>query len=207
MPLFAGGKWVTARLAACFAFPACSALSYVCCNLLSRSRSVSWLKPWQKFPSRVKTRQTEPSWSVLLTCVAHWKTSLKWSIQMFSGWTSPLFALKASKQGELFISSLSCYLYKGTADGALYIFITTPLPTPTHYLTPKGLLWSELAFLLHLVLYSWSVDELSVKCFAELQLCRSFAGSFDSLLSFLRGIPLSIRGSVPPTECCWWFQL
>lgn len=41
---------------------------------------------------------------------------------------------------SLFISSLSCYLYEGTADGALYVFITAPLPPPTRYLTPKGLL-------------------------------------------------------------------
>lgn len=142
------------------------------------------LKPLQKFPTRLKARPNR-AWLKPVVDVSHSlkNCSLKWSTNVFKLNLSSRLLSRPVNVENLFISPLSCYLRKGTADGALYIFITTPLPTPTHYLTPKSLLWPDLAFLLHLVLYSWSLDELLVKCFAEvlqavLTHCSPFSGGF-----------------------------
>lgn len=176
-----GRKWVTARLAACFAFPARSALGYTCRNVLSRYRSASLAETTAEIPNLSKGQSLLKP--LVGACRSLKNSSLKLSTNVFKLNLPSLSLSRPVNTENLFISPLSCYLYKGTADGALYIFITTPLPTPTHYLTPKSLSWPELAFLLHLLLYSWWLGELLVKCFAEvlqavLTRCSPFSGGF-----------------------------
>lgn len=117
--------------------------------------------------------------------------------------TFPLFALKASECGEPFYQQSELLSVRGNSRWGsvrFYNYSSSYSHTLSH--TQRSFVIG--AGLSHTLLCT--AEERSMRCCAQLQLCRSFAGSSDSLLSFLRGIPLSIRGSVPPRSAAGGFN-
>lgn len=104
VPLFAGRRWVTAHLAACFTLllPTAS-----CAVIASQYWSVSLLKPQQS-----RTDRWSPA-DASAPRVTRWETLSE--ADMFSSGTFPVFALKASKCGEPFYQQSELLSVRGNS--------------------------------------------------------------------------------------------